>query len=54
MERVSFELIWFTETHRNGNPVSAVTYCYEMKVIEALSWSLFVLCAYLDVGSAIL
>lgn len=40
----------FTETDRNGNPVSAETYCYEMKVIEALSWAIFVMCMYLNAG----
>lgn len=44
----------FTETDRNGNSVSAETYCYEMKVIEALSWAIFVMCTYLDVGLGML
>ena len=50
MEQVSINSRTFTETRCNGNPVSAETYCYEMKVIEALSWALFVMCTYPDVG----
>lgn len=34
--------------------VPSKTYCYEMKVIEAISWALFVTCTYIDVSSATL